>query len=281
MANIVQLATYRFCKKFLSHDNDPKGRQYDQMTQAARSVIANIVEGSARHYTSYETEMKLTDVARGSLLELGSDYTTWLMQEMRVPWRKDSPEARAILAIHLDEAEYNDSDIVHASCRHILAQREKFAQWLESENDEVVANSVLLLLGRLVTMLNKQLESQIRRFEQEGGFREKLYATRNEARIRAESGPACPECNKPMRKQKRKDDGSSFWGCTGYPECRGTRSIQSNDSGVSKVSAKSRLSNNYNHSTPSIVPTSPTSPQKSQQKNFSSQQHLTSKHNTQ
>lgn len=42
MANIIQLATQDFCCRFLNHGNDPGGRQYDQMTQAARSAPANI-----------------------------------------------------------------------------------------------------------------------------------------------------------------------------------------------------------------------------------------------
>ena len=67
MASIVQLATIRFCEKFLDQRNDPCGRQYDQMTQAARSGKANIIEGSERAGTSKETEMKLTDVAKASL----------------------------------------------------------------------------------------------------------------------------------------------------------------------------------------------------------------------
>lgn len=70
LANIVQLGTQKFCKQFLNRTNDPCGRQYDQMTQAARSGCANNAEGSARRATSRETEMKLTDVARSSLAEL-------------------------------------------------------------------------------------------------------------------------------------------------------------------------------------------------------------------
>ena len=42
------------------------------MTQAARSVPANIAEGNSRHSTSRETEMKLTDVARASLVRKGN-----------------------------------------------------------------------------------------------------------------------------------------------------------------------------------------------------------------
>ena len=80
LANIVQLGTRRFCMKFLRRENDPTGRQFDQMTQAARSGVANIAEGSARHKTSRETEMKLTGVARASLAELSGDYLNCLLQ---------------------------------------------------------------------------------------------------------------------------------------------------------------------------------------------------------
>jgi len=78
LATIVQLETLRFCRKFLTFDHrevdkfyDPKGRQYDQMTQAARSGRQNIIEGSERSATSKDTEMKLTDVARASNMRKG------------------------------------------------------------------------------------------------------------------------------------------------------------------------------------------------------------------
>ncbi len=74
LANVIQLATQDFCHKFLNRSNDPCGRQYDQMTQAARSAPANIAEGNSRHSTSKETEMRLTDVARATLAELSNDF---------------------------------------------------------------------------------------------------------------------------------------------------------------------------------------------------------------
>jgi len=66
LATIVQLETLRFCRRFLTSDEresktklyDPKGRQFDQMTQAARSGRQNIIEGSERSSTSKDTEMK-------------------------------------------------------------------------------------------------------------------------------------------------------------------------------------------------------------------------------
>lgn len=42
------------------------------------------------------------------------------------------------------------------------------------------------------------------------------------------SPPACPLCSKPMVKRLARrgaNAGSEFWGCTGYPACRGTSSV--------------------------------------------------------
>ncbi len=75
LAGIIQLGTFSFCRRFLNQSNDPCGRLFDQMTQAARSGQANIAEGVSRHQTSKETEMKLVDVARASINELSNDYT--------------------------------------------------------------------------------------------------------------------------------------------------------------------------------------------------------------
>jgi len=66
---IYQL-TVEFCKRFLPAHGD---RTVDQMVQAARSGKQNIVEGSEDGQTSSEMEIKLLNVARGSLQELRSD----------------------------------------------------------------------------------------------------------------------------------------------------------------------------------------------------------------
>jgi restriction system protein len=229
LANIVQLGTQKFCKRFLNRTNDPCGRQYDQMTQSARSGCANIAEGSARRATSRETEMKLTDVARSSLAELSGDYLNWLMQHEKVPWGKETPESREVYAIHLDKSEYGQ-DVVHDACAHILAQKRKFAKWLDSGIDEAMANCLLILVARVINMLNHQMETQGERFEQEGGFREKLTNIRVEARAKQDAAPVCPKCGKPMARRKArtgKNAGQDFWGCTGFPDCKGVREMDS------------------------------------------------------
>ena len=222
LATLAQLATYRFCRKFLTREFDPTGRQYDQMTQAARSGKVNIVEGSARAATSKETEMKLTDVARASLAELHSDYEDWLLRHGQVPWRKDSAEAQAVYNTRLDKPDYGN-DYVHDSCVHLLEQQKKFAPWFDSDDSIVVANALLIILSRAINMLIRQLEAQGDTFAETGGFREQLTAVRAETRAVRDGAPRCPDCGKPMK--RRKSNRGEFWGCTAYPDCKGTREV--------------------------------------------------------
>ncbi|MEA3508065.1 MAG: four helix bundle suffix domain-containing protein [Synergistota bacterium] len=232
LATIVQIETLRFCRRFLTFDHretgekfyDPKGRQYDQMTQAARSGRQNIIEGSERSSTSKETEMKLTDVARASLSELRGDYEIFILDHKQLPWSVHSPEAKAVNSVSLDSPPFSD-DMVHESAKHSLQQRKKYARWLDSDDAVVVANAMLIIIGRALKMLKSQIEAQGKTFEEAGGFRERLTSTRMETREkqRTESSPDCPQCGRPMR--RRKSAKGDFWGCSAFPECKGTRPI--------------------------------------------------------
>lgn len=233
LATIVQLETLRFCRRFLTQDYreaegkfyDPKGRQYDQMTQAARSGRQNIIEGSERSSTSKDTEMRLTDVGRASLSELRGDYEIFILDRGALPWSVHSTVAKAVNAISLDPAPFI-GDMVHESAKHALAQRRKYARWLDAEDAVVVANAMLIIIGRALNMLKSQIEAQGKAFEQSGGFSERLTARRievREERRNAEPAPKCPQCGQPMR--RRKSSKGEFWGCAGYPECKGTRPV--------------------------------------------------------
>jgi restriction system protein len=233
LATIVQLDTLRFCRRFLTFDHretdtkfyDPKGRQYDQMTQAARSGRQNIIEGSERSSTSKDTEMKLTDVARASLSELRGDYEMFILDRGQLPWSVHSSEARAINAISLDDAPFAD-DMVHESAKHALQQRKKYARWLDADDAVVVANAMLIIIGRAMNMLKSQISAQGKTFEETGGFGERLMARRMEAREQQKSAdaPECPQCGKPMR--RRTSAKGDFWGCSAFPDCKGTKPIE-------------------------------------------------------
>lgn len=230
LANVIQLATQDFCARFLNHSNDPGGRQYDQMTQAARSAPANIAEGNSRHSTSKETEMKLTDVARATLAELGNDYLNWILRQENVPWSIHSDEYQTVSNIRLSRPEYSD-DVQHQCSIHILAQKHLFDPWLKSNDSLVVANCLLVLCNRLVMMLGRQIGRQLEVFKVEGGFTEGLTAERLAYRTQQSvesASPSCPVCGKPMIKRMAKkgiNSGKEFWSCTAYPQCNGTRKI--------------------------------------------------------
>lgn len=230
IANVIQLATQDFCARFLNRSNDPCGRQYDQMTQAARSAPANIAEGNSRHSTSKETEMKLTDVSRATLSELANDYLNWLLKHEQLPWSIHSAEYAAVENTRFDKPEYQDDVLYHSSI-HILKQKHRFDTWLQSEDSMTVANCLLVLCNRLIMMLSKQIESQLATFREEGGFTEALTAERlahrAEQSLQADA-PTCPVCGKPMIKRVAKkgvNSGREFWSCSGYPQCNGTRNI--------------------------------------------------------
>jgi len=231
MANVIQLGTQDFCKKFLNLKNDPCGRQFDQMTQAARSGVANIAEGTSRHATSRETEMKLTDVARASIAELANDYLNWLLQQEQAPWSRNTDEYRQVSRIPLDKPEYSD-DVQYQSSLHILVQKHKFDEWLLSDDSVVAARCLLVLCERLTVMLRKQIENQLDVFTEEGGFTEALTAERLQHRKQEsaqENAPLCPKCGKPMIQRVAKkgvNSGKPFWSCCDYPNCTGTRKIE-------------------------------------------------------
>lgn len=231
MANIIQLSTTEFCRRFLNKDNDPCGRMFDQMTMAARSTTANIAEGLSRHQTSRETEMKLTDVARASMSELLGDFFFFAMAERIEPWAKNSQANTAFSKIGLDRPHYTD-DWQREAYLHIMAQKQKFDPWTRHRDMAVSVNALMNMCNRVIIMLQKLIESQLAAFRSEGGFTENLTAERIETikKQSADQGvPQCPLCGNTMVKRlarKGKNSGHEFWSCSNYPTCTGTRSCQ-------------------------------------------------------
>lgn len=228
LANVIQLGTQDFCDRFIDYRMDPGRRLYDQMVMAARCGVANIAEGSARHSTSVETEMKLLDVARASFDELQGDLFNFLLRRRADVWAIGNPDREAIWQMRLDTPQYTNS-YLHDAAIHILNQKSKFDRWLNNKNPEIVANALLVLCLRQNKMLQSQIQSQLESFRQTGGFTENMTAERLEARKvqAAEAGaPLCPKCGKPMLRRMQKKgqmQGREFWGCSDYPRCDGLR----------------------------------------------------------
>ena len=255
MANVVQLWTDHFCSRFLSSepryrnmsvsritgqpDNqlgfvqyDPTGRQFDQMTQAARSGVANIAEGSSRHSTSRATEMKLLDVALASLQELKNDYLHFMLLFGSTPWPKTDSNAVSIVRTDIAHALYSDDWDV-AAAEHILKQKAIFNPWLQDTDAITSARALYLLCTKAILMLQRLIDHRLEEFRQEGGFVENLSQDRNEAiayQSVQEGAPTCPKCGAPMIKktaQRGSRAGKSFWSCSNYQTngCKGTLNI--------------------------------------------------------
>ena len=228
-ACLIYHATEVFCSRNFSYKNDSLGKTVGQMVGAARSARQNMVEGSARAGTSKETELRLYDVAKGSLEELAGDYEAFLIGRHEVPWAEDDAKASAIMSLALDR--YTGSFDRHSYGAYILAMRKRFEPHLEAEDPIVAANAILLVIDQACKLLHRQMASVGAAFREEGGFTERLSKARLETRdsqFAAADVPKCPRCGKPMQKRvarKGRNAGNPFWSCTGYPDCTGTRNF--------------------------------------------------------
>jgi len=228
-AQLAYDGTVIFCDRFI----DRRSRTHDQMVQAARSGVQNIAEGSLASATSKETELKLTNVARASLGELLLDYEDFLRQRGLRQWAKEAPEAVAIRGLYLsdrsDKSDKSDKSVSYA---------------FKTASAEVVANTLICLINQASSLLGRQIRQLEQDFLAHGGLRERMTRARLEVRDSlsdrsAQSGgsdlsdksaaPSCPKCDKPMRQRTARSgphSGASFWGCSGYPECNGIRSLE-------------------------------------------------------
>lgn len=154
VARQVYDATVIFCNKFI----DKRSRTHDQMVQAARSGVQNIAEGSLASATSKKTELKLTSVARASLGELLLDYEDFLRQRGLRQWKKDDPESIRVRSDRSDKSDWSDS------------------------SGEEFANTLICLINQASFLLWKQLQRFEEDFKKEGGFTERLYNVRKDAR---------------------------------------------------------------------------------------------------
>ena len=235
-ACLVYHATTAFCRKNYDYHNDSLGKTTGQMVGAARSARQNLVEGSSRAGTSRETELRLIDVAKGSLEELAGDYESFLADCGEAPWSETDARAIEFKSLRLDRFEAND-DARHEYGRYILEMRKRFAAWLENDDAKVAANSILLAIDEANALIRSQMEHLADEFTEEGGFTERMSKARLErrdARQAAEGAPRCPKCGKPMRKmvaRKGRNAGNPFWSCMGYPGCDGTRRYENGAGG--------------------------------------------------
>ncbi len=157
LAQLIYDVTVRFCARYVRVTS----RTTDQMTQAARSGVQNIAEGSIAAATSRKTEIRLTQVARASLEELLLDYEDFLRQRALPLWQETDEKRRAF---------------VDRRCTTI----EDVLQWIvvhaptPKAYPEYSANVVHTLIGVTCALLDRQVARLAHDLTQSAGFGERI-----------------------------------------------------------------------------------------------------------
>jgi four helix bundle suffix protein len=232
VAEVVYDATVAFCNRFI----DKRSPTHDQMVQAARSGRQNIGEGSRASGTSSQTELRLVGVARASLEELLLDYQDYLRQRGLKQWDKGDERALKVRCIGVTRTDRTDqSDQSDQSDSY-----SRYQALIEESGPETAANTIVCLIHQANYLLDRQIAALEQQFICEGGYTEKLAAVRRQHRLSDRTDrtdrtdrsdltvpvPSCPKCRRPMvlrTARAGRSAGSQFWGCSAYPECRGTR----------------------------------------------------------
>jgi four helix bundle suffix protein len=109
-------------------------------------------------------------IARASLEELLIDYKDFLRQRELQLWPKEHPTAQTVRRL------------AYAENRSYKTYR----TYVEDASPEVAANTLVCLIHQTNYLLDQQLRQLEQAFLKEGGFTERLYKARSEARRKKE-----------------------------------------------------------------------------------------------
>ena len=155
---LIQL-TKAFCSRFLPKYGD---RTVDQMVQAARSVKQNIAEGLTDGQTSFEVEIKLLGIAKGSNQELLEDYLDYIKHYHLPEWAvENKPRFDKLRNFCKSHSKLQDYEPF-------------FNRW----SDEEMCNTAICLCHMVDKAMTTFLAKRDREFVEEGGIRERMTAAR-------------------------------------------------------------------------------------------------------
>lgn len=151
-----------------------------------------------------------------------------------------SPEASAVRAVPRTFKK-DPSDPTNPSDLTDLSDAERwvlYSPWLEAADPVTRANAIICLIHQANFLLDRQIAALEVAFVKDGGYSEQLATARLAERRKKDqtnqtdpsdqtelSPPKCPLCGALMSLRTAKAGktaGSQFWGCTSYPECKGT-----------------------------------------------------------
>lgn len=176
---LVQL-TKTFCERFLPKYGD---RTVDQMIQAARSVKQNIAEGLTDGQTSFEVEIKLLGIAKGSNQELMEDYQDYLKHHALPEWAAVGKVGIAGKTGQPGTAGYyvQRFDRLREFAK-THSDYDAYAPFFYKWTDEEMCNTAICLCHMVDKAMTSFIEKRDREFVEEGGIRERMTAARLDQR---------------------------------------------------------------------------------------------------
>ena len=157
--------TVEFCNRWIGKHS----RTYEQMIQAARSGMQNILEGNQQE--GMKGYIKLCGIARGSLEELLKDYHSFLRQKKLALWEREKA-IRGIREI--------------GEIWQILKKTPTLPDSPDfpnlPDNPEKAANLLITLINQANYLIDKLVLSLKDKHMREGGLTEELYRKRVEYR---------------------------------------------------------------------------------------------------
>ena len=175
LGNLIYDATVAFCERYINRQD----RTFDQMVQAARSGVSNIIEGSEASATSKKTELKLTNVAKASQEELLADYKAFLRQHDLPEWSADAPSA-----VKIRQSRPSNLDELRTLMAALVSDLSDRSDRSDKNTllATVAANTMICLVNQETYLLKRQIDRLAADFKDTGGFSERLYRVRKTSR---------------------------------------------------------------------------------------------------
>lgn len=165
--------TVTFCKRYF-HKLSSR-RTQDQMVQAARSGMQNLLEGNQQ--ASLEGYIKLLGVNTASLEELLRDFLAYARQNKVEIWDKEKTKGEVRELGEVWEVIKKNPTLPTIPNFPDLP-----------ENEHCAVNLMLALINQAIYLQKKLRQSLEEKFVQEGGFRENLFKKRMEYKRGREYG---------------------------------------------------------------------------------------------
>ena len=177
-----------------------------------------LLEAGEREEVHHEQMKRHLEEASGLLLRMSNEMELLMLEKGYGLWSTEDSSYLKLSSMHPASLELG-LDVMAEFGNHVSKEMGRYDKWLSSKDEAVSLNSLLVLAGRMMTLIRQELKRLAEEMEE---------AKRRAMNPEAAEPPKCPVCGAAMRLRTAKNGanaGQQFWGCTQYPSCRGVRDV--------------------------------------------------------